>query len=47
MNPIDTIIALFSGERVSHIDTFILAGLALGAYVGLRMLRKKMDNKQK
>ena len=47
MNPIDTIIALFSGERVSHIDTFILAGLALGAYIGLRMLRKKMNHKQK
>ena len=26
MNIFDTITALFSGERVSHTDTFILAG---------------------
>lgn len=47
MNPIDTIIALFSGERVSHTDTFILAALAIGAYIGLRTLRKKMTIKDK
>ena len=47
MNPIETIIALFSGERVSHADTFILAALALGAYIGLRKLRQKIDAKKK
>lgn len=45
MNPIDTIIALFSGERVSHLDTFILAALALGAYIGVRTLRKRANKK--
>ena len=47
MNPLDTMTALFSGERVSHIDTFILAALALGAYIGLRTLRRKMTRKDK
>ena len=39
---IGTISALFSGERVSHTDTFILAAVALGLYIGLRMLRRRM-----
>jgi len=47
MNPIDTITALFSGERVSHTDTFILAAVALGLWIGLRTLRKKMDKSNK
>ena len=36
--------ALFSGERVSHIDTFILAGVVLALYVGIRTLRKRMKS---
>ena len=42
MDIIGTISALFSGERVSHTDTFILAAVALGLYIGLRMLRQRM-----
>ena len=37
--------ALFSGERVSHTDTFILAGVVLALFVGIRTLRKRMQNK--
>jgi hypothetical protein len=44
MNIFDTMTALFSGERVSHIDTFILAGVVLALYVGIRTLRKRMKN---
>ena len=44
MNIFDTMPALFSGERVSHIDTFILAGVVLALYVGIRTLRKRMKN---
>ncbi len=41
MDIIGTITALFSGERVSHTDTFILAAVALGAYIGIRALKKR------
>ena len=44
MNIFDTMTALFSGERVSHIDTFILAGVVLALYVGIRTLRKCMKS---
>ena len=44
MNIFDTMTALFSGGRVSHIDTFILAGVVLALYVGIRTLRKRMKN---
>ena len=42
MDIFGTITALFSGERVSHTDTFILAGVALSLYIGIRMLRKHL-----
>ena len=45
MNIFDTMIALFSGERVSHTDTFILAGVVLALFVGIRTLRKRMQSK--
>jgi hypothetical protein len=38
MNIFDTMTALFSGERVSHTDTFILAGVVLALFVGIRTL---------
>ena len=41
MNIFNTITSLFSGERVSHTDTFILAAVALGLYFGIRALRKR------
>ena len=41
MDIFGTISALFSGDRVSHTDTFILAAVALGLYIGLRTLRKR------
>jgi hypothetical protein len=37
--------ALFSGERVSHTDTFILAGVALALFVGIKTFRKRMQSK--
>jgi hypothetical protein len=41
-----TITALFSGERVSHTDTFILAILALALYIGIRKIGNRIkDNK--
>ena len=43
MNIFDTITALFSGERVSHADTFILAGVVVALLVGIRTLRKRMQ----
>lgn len=46
MNIFDTITALFSGERVSHGDTFILAAVALGLFIGIRTLRKRMQKKE-
>ena len=42
MNIVDTITSLFSGERVSHADTFILAAVALGLYIGIRTVRKRL-----
>jgi hypothetical protein len=41
MDIFGTISGLFSGDRVSHTDTFILAAVALGLYIGLRTLRKR------
>jgi hypothetical protein len=41
----DTITALFSGERVSHTDTFILAGVVLVLLVGIRSFLKRMQRK--
>ena len=37
--------ALFSGERVSHTDTSILAGVTLALFIGIRALRKRMQSK--
>jgi hypothetical protein len=45
MNIFDTVTTLFSGERVSHTDTFILAGVVLALFVGIRTLRKRMQSK--
>ena len=45
MNIFETVTALFSGERVSHTDTFILAGVVLALFVGIRTLRKRMQSK--
>ena len=45
MNIFDTITALFIGERVSHADTFILAGVVLALFVGIRSFLKRMQNK--
>ena len=42
MNIFDTTTALFSGERVSHTDTFILAGVVLALFVGIRFFLKRM-----
>ena len=40
MNIFDTITALFIGERVSHTDTFILAGVVFALFVGIRSFLK-------
>ena len=40
MNIFHTITALFSGERVSYTDTFILAGVVFALFVGLRSFLK-------
>ena len=45
MNILDTITALFSGERVSHTETFILAGVVLALFVGIRFFLKRMQSK--
>lgn len=45
MNIFDTMTALFSGERVSHTDTFILAGVVLAVFIGARTLHKRMQSK--
>ena len=45
MNIFDTITALFSGERVSHTDTFILARVVLALFVGIRSFLKRMQSK--
>ena len=44
MDIFNTIIALFSGERVSHTDTFILAILALALYIGIRKIGKHIKD---
>ena len=45
MNIFDTMTALFSGERVSHTDTFILAGVVVALFIGIRALRTRMQSK--
>ena len=45
MNIFDTMTALFSGERVSHNDTFILAGVVLALFIGIKTLRKRKQSK--
>ena len=39
MNIFDTMTALFSGERVSHTDIFILVGMMLGLLIRLKSPR--------
>ena len=46
MNIFDTMAALFSGERVSHTDTFLLAGVVLALFIGIRTLRKRIQGKK-
>ena len=45
MNIFDTMTALFSGERVSHTDTFIPAGVVLALLIGIWALRTRMQSK--
>ena len=45
MNIFDTMTAPFNGERVSHTDTFIPAGVVLALLIGIRTLRKRMQSK--
>ena len=45
MNIFGTITALFSGERVSHTDTFILAGVVLVLFIGTRSFLRRMQSK--
>ena len=45
MNIFETMTALFSGERVSHTDTFILAGVVLALFFGIRSFLKLMQSK--
>ena len=45
MNIFDTMTALFSGERVSHTDTFILAGVVLALFFGIRSFLKFIQSK--
>lgn len=45
MNIFETLPALFSGDRVSHTDTFILAAVGIGAYVGIKFILKKLKKK--
>ena len=45
MSIFDTMTALFSGERVSHTDTLILAGVVLALFIGIRALRMRMQSK--
>ena len=40
MNIFDTITALFSGERVSHTDTFICVGVVFALFVSIRSFLK-------
>ena len=41
----DTMAALFSGERVSHTDTFKLAGVVLALFIVNRTLHKRIQSK--
>ena len=41
-----TVGALFSGERVSHADTFILAGVVLLAVFVVSKIRRRLKNKK-
>ena len=41
-----TVAALFSGERVSHVDTFILAGIVLFAAFFVSKLRRHFKNRR-
>ena len=45
MKIFDTMTALFSGERVSHTDTFRLTGVVLALFIGIWALSKRMQNK--
>ncbi|MGC6411734.1 MAG: hypothetical protein ACON4F_02760 [Candidatus Puniceispirillaceae bacterium] len=42
MDIFETITSLFSGERVSHTDTTILAVVVIVLFIGFRAVRKKM-----
>ena len=42
MDIFETITSLFSGERVSHTDTTILAVVVIVLFIGFRTMRKKM-----
>ena len=42
MDIFNTITSLFSGERASHTDTFILAAVAIGLYIGVKKLRSRI-----
>ena len=44
MDIVDTITALFSGERVLHTGTFILAGVVLALFIGIRSTRKRIKS---
>ncbi|MGB1528388.1 MAG: hypothetical protein ACPG9H_04980 [Candidatus Puniceispirillaceae bacterium] len=46
MDILATIGALFSGERVSHADTFILAGVVLLAVFIVSKIRRRLKNKK-
>lgn len=46
MDIFHTLGALFSGERVSHADTFILAGVVLFAAFVVSKLRRHFKNKK-
>ena len=46
MHIFDTMTAFFSGERVSHTATFILAGVVLALFIGITTLRKRLQGKK-
>lgn len=46
MNIFNMLGALFSGERVSHADTFILAGVVLFAVFAVSKVRRHLKNKK-
>ena len=45
MNIFNIMTALLSGERISHTDTFIFAGVNLALFVGSKTFRKRMQSK--